>query len=939
MNKKNISLVIVILVYFSGINAQVVTTDPVVPTDNNPVTIYFDAAQGSQGLMNYTGDIYAHAGVITNLSSSGSDWKYVIAGWTENITKAKMTRVSTNLYSLDISPSIRDFYAVPVSENILQMAFVFRNEDGSKTGKTETQGDIFIDVFEEGLNVNLINPTESSLVVELNDQIVVEASATLSTSISLFINNSFIVSGATATELDYTITADTDGEYWVRVEATDGVETLADSFFYFVRPSVVVEDLPMGVEPGINYIDDNTVILALYAPNKNYVFALGDFSDWVARADNYMKNTSDGSSWWIELSGLTAGKENIYQYFVDGTLRIGDPYADKTSDPNDKWIPENTYPGLIDYPAGKTTGVATVFQTGQSAYDWSNTSFTPPAKEDLVIYELLIRDFTAEHSYQSLIDTLDYLKGLGVNAIELMPVNEFEGNESWGYNPSFYFAPDKYYGPKNDFKAFVDSCHGRGIAVILDIVLNHAYNQCSFVQLFFDGSKPTGQNPWFNVNHNFENPGAHWGNDFNHESLHTQALVDSINSYWMSEYGIDGFRFDFTKGFGNNIKDAVNDPWGSIYDADRIRLLKRMADEIWERNPQAYVIFEHLSENTEETELAFYGMMFWGNMNHDYLEASMGYTSNLSWGSYQTRGWTKPHLVTYMESHDEERMIFKNMTYGNSNDSYDITQLWIALKRAELAATFFFTIPGPKMIWQFGELGYDVSIDDPCRVCNKPILWDYYEVNDRKRLYQVYSSLADLKVNEPAFGTDNFQLNTSGKQKRINLYHTDMDVVVLGNFDIIPANIDPNFSKTGRWYEFFTGDSIDVTNTAALIDLEAGEYRIYTTKRLSTPDIVTDVKDLPISEFTNTGSVQIYPNPSSSGFQLVLNTNEQKSLNLEIFDLSGKRVNNLFTGEHLGLLELYWDGSNNTGMKMSSGMYFLHARIGDEHKVYKLIKQ
>lgn len=211
MNKKIISLLIVILVYFSVINAQLVTTDPSVPTDTNPVTIYFDASQGSQGLMNYSGDIYAHAGVITNLSSSGSDWKYVIAGWSENTTKAKMTRVSTNLYSLEITPSIRDFYGVPVSEQILQMAFVFRNEDGSKTGKTETGGDIFIDVFEEGLNVKLVNPTESSLVVELNDQIVVEASATLSTSISLYINNSFVVSGATATELDYTITADTEG--------------------------------------------------------------------------------------------------------------------------------------------------------------------------------------------------------------------------------------------------------------------------------------------------------------------------------------------------------------------------------------------------------------------------------------------------------------------------------------------------------------------------------------------------------------------------------------------------------------------------------------------------------------------------------------------------------------------------------------------------------
>ena len=934
---KNFSIVLFLILFIlNNLSAQLVTTNPAVPLDNHSVTIYFDASQGSQGLMNYTGDVYAHAGVITNLSSGGSDWKYVIAEWTENTAKAKMTRVSTNLYSLEMTPTIRDFYGVPGTEQILQMAFVFRNEDGSKTGKTETQGDIFIEVFEEGLNVSLVNPTESSLVVKLNDQIVVEASATLSTSISLYINNNFVVSGATATELDHTITADTDGEFWVRVEATDGLETVADSFFYFVRTSVVVEDIPVGVKPGINYINDNTVILALYAPNKNYVFALGDFSDWVARADNYMKNTTDGNIWWIELTGLTPGKEYIFQYFVDGTLRIGDPYADKTSDPNDKWIPDNTYPGLIDYPADKTSGIATVFQTAQQSYEWHNTSFIPPSKEDLVIYELLVRDFIAKHDYKTLIDTIDYLDRLGVNAIELMPVNEFEGNESWGYNPSYYFAPDKYYGPKNDLKAFIDSCHSRGIAVILDIVLNHSMSQSPLAMLYWDANagdwgQPSAENLWYNQVS--PNPVYAWGSDFNHESDDTRAFVDTVNKYWLTEYKMDGFRFDFTKGFTNTPGD------GGAYDAARINILKRMALMIWETNSDAYVILEHFAENSEEKSLSDFGMMIWGNMNHDYLEASMGYNSNLSWGSYQSRGWNDPNLVTYMESHDEERMMFKNISYGNSNDTYNIKHLWTALQRAELAATFFFTIPGPKMIWQFGELGYDVSIDVPCRVCNKPILWDYYEVNDRLRLYQVYSALADLKVNEPAFGTDNYQLNTSGKQKRIKLYHTDMDVVVLGNFDIISANIDPDFSKAGRWYDFFAGDSVDVTDTGALIDLEAGEYRIYTTKRLSTPDIVTDVKELPISEFENSGYVQIYPNPSSSGFQISVNSGDQELIDLEIFDLSGKRVNNLFTGEHHGALELYWDGSNNTGMEMSSGMYFLHARIGDQHEVYKLIKQ
>jgi len=131
-----------------------------------------------------------------------------------------------------------------------------------------------------------------------------------------------------------------------------------------------------------------------------------------------------------------------------------------------------------------------------------------------------------------------------------MPVCEFEGNLSWGYNPSFYFAPDKYYGPKNDMKVFIDSCHNRGIAVIMDIVLNHCFGQSPLVQLYLDhyGTDEIyikSPNPWFNTSS--PNTLYKWGADFNHESISTQKLVDRINSYWLTDYNIDGFRFDFSK--------------------------------------------------------------------------------------------------------------------------------------------------------------------------------------------------------------------------------------------------------------------------------------------------------------------------------------------------------------------------------------------------------
>jgi 1,4-alpha-glucan branching enzyme len=175
-----------------------------------------------------------------------------------------------------------------------------------------------------------------------------------------------------------------------------------------------------------------------------------------------------------------------------------------------------------------------------------------------------------------------------------MPVNEFEGNESWGYNPSFYFAADKYYGPAGDLKAFIDACHNRGIAVIIDLVLNHSYGQSPLVQLYFDqgSGKVTADNPWYNVDS--PNPVFFWGYDFNHESQATQDFVDRVNRYWLEEFHVDGIRFDFTKGFTNTSGD------GSAYDPARIAILSRMANEIWSFKEDAYVILEHLAGNQEE---------------------------------------------------------------------------------------------------------------------------------------------------------------------------------------------------------------------------------------------------------------------------------------------------------------------------------------------------
>lgn len=842
-----IFLFALLLLSFTGMG-QIITTEPALPHAGDAVTIYYDATQGTGGLEDYTGDVYAHTGVLTSESSGTSDWKYVKTGWNENTPENKLTRVSANLYSLALTPSIQEYYGVPEGEVINHMAFVFRNSDGSKEGKASGGGDILVEVFPEGLELFIINP-QQNLVLEPGATLSFEAASSEEANLTLY-ENGVEVKSLSGESITHTFDYPSPGDFCLKVSAQSGEALLADSVFVHVLDEELNLPVPDGLVDGINYLSDRIVQLVLYAPYKENVFVVGDFNNWTPTGNFRM--AKDGDRWWITLTQLVPGQEYGFQYLVDGELLIADPYTEKTLDPNDQWIDESTYPYLKPYPTGLTSGITSVLQTDQLPYEWTNTNFDAPPQEELVIYELLVRDFIAAHDWKTLTDTLNYFSDLGINAIELMPVNEFEGNESWGYNPSFYFAPDKYYGPARDLKVFIDSCHGRGIAVILDMVLNHSYGQSPLVQLYFENGKVTEENPWYNVDS--PNPVYSWGYDFDHESPRTEVFVDRVNAHWIEEYHMDGYRFDFTKGFTNKAGD------GWAYDASRTAILKRMATAIWTVDDDAYVILEHLTANSEEEELSDFNMMLWGNMNHSYNEASMGYhednKSNFGGISYLNRGWNDPHLVGYMESHDEERMMYKNQEHGNASGDYNIKEENTALARQELAGAFFFTVPGPKMIWQFGELGYDYSIDYDCRVCNKPIRWDY-NTGLRKRIYQVWASIIELRKNEAAFQTEDFRLAVSGPGKRIEINHADMDVRIIGNFDVNQLVLEANFSKTGWWYEYFTGDSLEVSNIHELLPLEPGEYRIYTTKRFTPPRITASVPGFENEQ----SSFKIHPNP------------------------------------------------------------------------------
>jgi|SRR5690554_17152 1,4-alpha-glucan branching enzyme len=627
------------------------------------------------------------------------------------------------------------------------------------------------------------------------------------------------------------------------------IEEITDSKYKAFQPAAVkTASMPAGLNHGINIIDNSTVTLVLFDKDKNgnrkdFAHVIGDFNDWTLSNDEKSQMFRDESSgvWWITLSNLDPNKEYAFQYYIGKsggeTFRVADPYSRKILDPdNDKYISSATYPHLKPYPE-KAIGIVSVFQTKSESYNWQVTDFEIPDRDNLVIYEMLLRDFSETGDINGALGKLDYLESLGVNAIELMPVQEFDGNDSWGYNPAFFFAMDKAYGTDRMYKEFIDECHKRGIAVILDVVYNHATGANPYARMWWDTSnnKTSVENPFFNVNAPHPYSVFH---DFNHDAqidgkFIVRDFVKRNLLFLLEEYNIDGFRFDLTKGFTQ--KNSTESS-ASNYDASRVAILKEYNNTIKEVNPNAYVILEHFADDREETELSNEGMMVWRNMNWQYGQSAMGHKEDSGF-TRTYYGTVRPtnSLVSYMESHDEERLAYKQVTWGNG-----IIKTSLSARMSQLAtnAAFFFTVPGPKMIWQFGELGYDISIDQNGRTGKKPIKWDYLEVSERNSLLKTYSTLINLRMDHPELFNSTATLDwrvtptfwEQGRFITLSSFGSSKQVVVIANFTNEVITVPYTFPRYGVWYNYMDqSETIDVTSTNLNIDVPANSFKIYST--------------------------------------------------------------------------------------------------------------
>ncbi len=958
---KKLLLILSSLLITTAVWAQVFTSPTFITSETNETFyVYYDPAQSNAEMANVA-ECYAHTGVILTTSKSDSDWKHA-STWLDNSDKYKLKKEG-NLWKLEITGGLKEYFNLAEGEVVTKIAFVFRDAKGTTEGKTAGGTDIFYELFESGVPaVSIINPMDGGLQT-VNTTIAIKGESSKKGILELTVNGVPVTTDEDANSISYDLLLEKTGTYEIVLTLTEEGEIVAeDKVSFYVATPVVEKPVPAEYKEGINYHTDcDSITLVLRAPLSEDIYIIGDFNDWaynekfqMYRSDVQLSDEKAPTRlFWRTIAVPDPTKKYAYQYLVDGKIKISDPYSEVILDPwNDQYISTRLDATLPKHPGNKADGVVAVLEgpKAKEKYEWQVTDFKRPLPKDLVIYELLVRDFYSTQSLQAVINKLDYLKTLGINAIELMPVTEFDGNDSWGYNPNHFFAYDKAYGKRNLYKQFVDACHKKGIAVIVDMVFNHATGQFPMAKLYWDGNATAKNNPWFNrvAKHPFN-----VFHDINHEYEGTRKYFKRVLQYWVEEYKIDGFRMDLTKGFtqkdyGDN---GQKGDW-SQYDASRIVILKDYCDAARAAHPDTYFIIEHLGANREEVEYANYGILPWRNMNHNYCQAAMGYASSSNFadnndlkkinnnqpnslGGMFTDTW-----VGYGESHDEERNMYKALAYGDGNLMNEEAH---ADRMARVPAVIAFTtlIPGPKMLWQFQELGYDYSInhcsggriDEGCRTYAKPIPWSlkWDQDPDRWAAYEKSGKVISLRTQNPEiFRAENFtSVNLTGanwdKPRRMDISYKDekdanknIDIIVLANFSATSnVTTTADVKTVGTWFNYLTGEQINIRRKDHVLTLKPGELVILTSRKVNNAVSIDET-------LADDKKCIVLPTIAEDNITIIA---EETPASVEVINLSGNVVAKAENTDNISV-----DG-------LAKGHYIVRVLIDDTISTHRIIKK
>ncbi len=901
--------------FITSLAAQVTTTPAFIEKGyKGEIIVTFNPNEGNKGMVGAT-ECYAHTGVVTDQSKGA--WKYA-PDWCSKLDKHKLTKEGDN-WILKITPNMHTYYGCPEDEQILKLAFVFNDGTDNHTGRTADGGDIFIDLVDAGLSARINTPAEN-LLIQPNEQVSFSCSASENANLTLTINGTSVKTG-TGTTLEYTHTFTTGGDYKVIFTAQTATETEDDDCVISVMKPTTEQVRPIK-DMGIHYGADGTsVTLVTYAASKTEpakaVYVVGDFSDWDISADYQMKR--DGNYFWLTIDNLDPEEDYAYQYWViraDGKMKkLSDLYSPELLHPDDKYEPKKVNPDLRDYPE-EGDGYVTVIRPGKKAFPWSDATlnFQRPNKNNLIIYEMWVYDWCPDRSLPAVQHRLDYLQNLGVNAIELMPIAEFDGNLSWGYDPNHYFAPDKAYGSEKHVKEFIDACHKRGIAVILDMVFNHATGNNPMIKLYPKGDKYE-ENPWCNATLPHSDD---FFEDWNHDFPETKNMLSRALQYWLTEYKVDGFRMDLSHGFcGPNCNTMVNN-------------VKHYYNAVQEASAGAYFILEHWGQGTQD--LINTGMLCWTGkgLTNNYAQTAMGYLKGVnSTDEDSFYEANRDGYVSYAESHDEERNFYKAKTWGVDAIKNDITT---RLNRVPANVAFNVLLNGAHMLWQWQEMGYDFSIESRKGEPNatngrldpkeQPEKMGWLQDSLRMAQYQKVAQCIQLrtKLAPHVFeGNPNSADVGTGKKIRYVSWGSGADAIyVVGNFS--PNETLSYTLPTGTWYDYYAQKQIASTS----ISLLPGELAIFTGKQYTLPEIPNSYKfeihdDIQMPDANH--SIMVYPTVTTD----IINLPEGS--NVQVYNLSGQCVMSAKGVEVISLAT------------QPQGMYILQLQHEDKTATAKVIRK
>lgn len=553
-----------------------------------------------------------------------------------------------------------------------------------------------------------------------------------------------------------------------------------------------------------NQDDKNEIIFSLFAPNNNSANLIGDFSDWktirMEKGDDGFFRTAVALA-----DGTYRYKFNIQSkswfYEEDEWKTINDPYAtDVDMETNNSILRVKNGHKVVD------------------DYEWKPDLVPLPNNSQIIIYEMHVGDFSGGENdpfergkYTNVVEKLNYLAELGVNAIELMPLKESPGEHNWGYSPIHYFSPDSAYGTTEQLKELVDSCHALGIRVIVDGVYNHASTDNPLIQIDHDY--------WFH--HDPKDPDENWGPEFNYETFDgkhntypaRKFILDSMR-FWINEYHIDGVRYDAARQLGNF--EAMRDFVEMSREAASMKPFLNVAEYI-PTNPVITAPNGPMDSCWNDSFMFIViGLLKGGNLDLEQIKNAidckrMGFAHTVS-------------VVNYLSNHDQNRLmkiLGENGIMGKE-----------AYKRAKFGAAILFTAVGIPMIWMGEEFGEYAEL----KTDKNKINWQLLETPENKELFEHYKTLITLRKTHSAFQTANvsfFQADADNGVLCFLRYADDGDLVAvilnLSGDDLKNYTVN-NFPENGEWHEWTKDYDSSVEQNKLDVSLKGFEALIFVKK-------------------------------------------------------------------------------------------------------------